>query len=285
MAPPRRKQAYTPALLENLRFRFEETPESVVDIAASVPTSHTTLRHLARAQGWTKFKPPPLDLSPAARLAAEAGKLAAEAGKFAAEAGRQGAEADMSAPSFSLPPRSGGEGRLGVREHGEAGWGDASAIESGAREETPPPPTPDPSPPLAEPVIGPAQEGRTRWLAGGGETPDLSNLADDARKARLSEMARGLDVQLALLRQRQAYPQRGEDRRTINAEFNRLAATAAIIEHQLEKLEGGRGAAVPDTSHDDIPEDIDAFRLRLAAKIDAFFERRPDIGDGGADAD
>ena len=35
------------------------------------------------------------------------------------------------------------------------------------------PPTPDPSPPLAEPVIGPAQEGRTRWLAGGGEKPDL----------------------------------------------------------------------------------------------------------------
>ena len=79
MAKPRRRQEYTPALLENLRFRFEETDESVLDIAASVPISHTTLRLRARECGWVKFVPPPLDLSPAAKLAAEAGRLSATA--------------------------------------------------------------------------------------------------------------------------------------------------------------------------------------------------------------
>jgi hypothetical protein len=104
------------------------------------------------------------------------------------------------------------------------------------------PPSPDPSPPPAD-------------LAGGGEsTPaaatdaagagaDLSNLAPDARLARLSEMARVIDFQLMLLRHKQAHPQRGEDTKAINADVKNFAATAALIEHQLQKLEGDRSIA------------------------------------------
>jgi len=263
MAKPRRKQTYTPALLENLRHRYEETDESVVDIGASIARSHTFVRSLAREHGWTRYEPPPLDLTPAAKLAAEAARLAAES-----------RAAGHGAPS-TLPPRSGGEGRFALREQGEPGWGDASTMEKPEAAEPPPPPTPDPSPPLAEPT-------------GGGETDaapvDLSNLAPDARMARLSEMARALDFQLALLRQKQAQPQRGEDTKAINAEVKNFAATCALIEHQLSDLARGRSTPLPNETHDDIPEDIDAFRLRLAANIEAFLQRRPDIGDGDADA-
>jgi hypothetical protein len=138
MAKPRRKQEYTPALLENLRFRFEQTEESVVEIARSVSKSHTTLRTLARDLGWTKYQPPPLDLTPAARLAAEAGQFAAEAGQFAAEVGRR---ADASS---TLSPRSGGKGRLDMLQHGEAGWGLPSKLikRTRLRALRPPPPTP-----------------------------------------------------------------------------------------------------------------------------------------------
>jgi hypothetical protein len=102
--------------------------------------------------------------------------------------------------------------------------------------------------------------------------------------ARLSQMARALDFQLAHLRQKQAYPQRGEDNKAINAEVKHFAATSALIEHQLSELQNGRTTPLPNETNDDIPEDIDAFRLRLAAKIEAFLDRRPDIGDGDADA-
>ena len=76
MGKPRPKRTYSPALLENLRFRFEETGEPVRTIAVSVPMARTTLYALAQERGWTRFVRPPLDLTPAARLAAEAGKLA-----------------------------------------------------------------------------------------------------------------------------------------------------------------------------------------------------------------
>ena len=85
MGKPRQKQTYSPELIENLRFRFEETGEPVRTIAVSVPMARTTLYALAQERGWTRFVRPPLDLTPAARLAAEAGKLAAEAGRPAAE--------------------------------------------------------------------------------------------------------------------------------------------------------------------------------------------------------
>jgi len=231
MAKPRRRQAYTPALLENLRFRFEQTDESVLDIAASFARSHTTLRKLAREEGWTKFVPPPLDVSPAARLAAEAAQLN--------NLSRRPVEGGASSTLPARAPR-------------------ASLAGGGETEPPPPPPT-------------------TTSAA------DLSVLAPDARMARLSEMARVIDFQLALLRQKQAHPQRGEDTKAINAEVKNFAATAAIIEHQLRDLQNGRSTPLPNETNDDIPEDIDAFRLRLAAKIEAFLERRPDIGDGDED--
>jgi hypothetical protein len=255
MAKPRRKQACTPELLANLRFRYEETAESIVDIARSIARSHTYLRALAQEHGWVKFAPPPLDLTPAARLAAEAAKLAEETGRLVlssrATECNEGDPGPLRRSDHEMP------GRMGPRLRGDDK--DASA--------TPPPPTPDSSPPPGD----------------GAPDADLANLVPDARLRRLNEAARILDLQLALLRQKQALPQQGEDMKQINAEVKSLAATAALIEHQLRDLAHGRSTPMPENDHDDIPEDIDAFRLRLAAKIEAFLERRPDIGDGDED--
>lgn len=259
MAKPRRKQPYTPALLENLRFRFEQTDESVVDIAASIPRSHTTLRKLARELGWTKFVPPPLDLSPAAKLAAEAGRLAAEAGRPAAEAARKSALSSRATECNEDDP-----GPIRRSDH-EASGLVGPRLRGDDREET---------------ACAPQDEEEAA-----GALADLSNLAPDARLARLSEMARVVDFQLAVLRQKQAHPQRGEDTKAINADVKNFAATSALIEHQLRDLQSGRSTPLPNETNDDIPEDIDAFRLRLAAKIEAFLDRRPDIGDDDADAD
>ncbi|HEY5278265.1 MAG TPA: hypothetical protein VIJ67_00790 [Pseudolabrys sp.] len=260
MAKPRRKQEYTPALLENLRYRFEQTEESVVDIARSVLKSHTTLRTLARDLGWTKYQPPPLDLTPAARLAAEAGKFAAE-----------------------------------------AGWGASVEIEKTDAASSAQPSTPDPSPPLtafagggekkaASPSDLPfADRGEEARAALTGEEeadaafPDLSNLAPDARMARRSAMVRLLDLQIAKLHQRQAFPQSEHEMKEINAELNKLVAAHSHIEHALGVMQLGRPAESPRNDDDDIPEDIDAFRLDLARRIKEFVRSRAGGGDAAAD--
>jgi hypothetical protein len=252
MARPRRRQACTPALLEDLRYRYEETDESMIDIAATVARSHTYLRGLAREHGWTRYAPPPLDLSPAAKLAAEVAQLAEEG---AAAAGR------LALSSRATECNEGGPGPIRRGDHETPG-------RMGPR------------------LRGDDEEESAPSPEGGGDAAteaDLSNLAPGARLARLSEMARGLDFQLALLRRRQTQPQLNEDRRAVNAEFNHLVATAAIIENKLHDLQNGRSTPLPTETHDDTPEDIDAFRLRLAAKIEEFLQRRPDIGDGDAD--
>ncbi len=72
-------------------------------------------------------------------------------------------------PAATLPP-VGGEGR--PREQSERGRGGGTTLAPCSR----PPPTPNPSPPLAEPVLGLA-EGKTRGLAGGGGMPRTGDRA------------------------------------------------------------------------------------------------------------
>ncbi len=74
------------------------------------------------------------------------------------------------APQLPSRPLAGRVGRRRARRR--TGWGDYAcsvlAVITIARSSLAAPPTPDPSPPLAEPVLGLA-EGKTRGLAGGGE--------------------------------------------------------------------------------------------------------------------
>jgi len=92
---------YTPELLENVRYRFEETDEPVSSIAADLGVHRNTFRLLTLRNGWKRLVPP-RDLSSAAKLLAQAERLT-ETGpaQFEQRADRFGEErASGSAPSL-----------------------------------------------------------------------------------------------------------------------------------------------------------------------------------------
>jgi len=254
MGKPRQKQTYSPELIENLRFRFEETSEPVRTIAVSVPMARTTLYALAQERGWTRFVRPPLDLTPAARLAAEAGKLAAENLSRRPEVPSRGD--GLEGPVTQRPFEA-------RRRHAPQG--------DGADELSPS--TPDPAPPLEEPTGGGEQE------------PDVSNLEPQERRARLSGMARLIDHQLALLHRRQALPQTEHERKEISIEAAKLNAALSQTEHQLQDLDRGHNARTAIAGDDSRTMDIDERRLLLAQRIREFARsRRGGEDDAAADA-
>jgi hypothetical protein len=79
--PPRppvsRRYIYTPELLADGRRRYEQTDHRVIDIAADFGIHPTTFQRMANREHWVRYVPPPRDLSPSARLAAEAAALEA----------------------------------------------------------------------------------------------------------------------------------------------------------------------------------------------------------------
>lgn len=66
---------YTPELLANGRYRYERTDESLVSIASDFGVHRNTLRALVAREGWVRYKQPPRDLLPAAKLLAQANGL------------------------------------------------------------------------------------------------------------------------------------------------------------------------------------------------------------------
>jgi len=103
-APARAKRTtfridYTPELLAELRHAFENTPQSLQQIATAHGFCRRTLAMKAEREGWVRFQRPALDLSPAAKLDARLAEAEAELAQGEA--------------AFPLPPRalaSGGEG-------------------------------------------------------------------------------------------------------------------------------------------------------------------------------
>jgi hypothetical protein len=70
---------FTPEALAEGRRRYEQTDEMITSIAAALGTSRRTLQRLASEEGWVRYVAPPHELSPAARLEAQAGALAESA--------------------------------------------------------------------------------------------------------------------------------------------------------------------------------------------------------------
>ncbi|MDP2410015.1 MAG: hypothetical protein Q8M26_06985 [Pseudolabrys sp.] len=64
----RRRIHLTPALLEDIRRRYEETDDTMVAIAADYRMSDTTLRRLVREHRWARRQPVPRELPKAASL-------------------------------------------------------------------------------------------------------------------------------------------------------------------------------------------------------------------------
>ncbi|WP_115517160.1 hypothetical protein [Undibacter mobilis] len=60
---------FTDNLLADARRRYETTLEPLTWIAQDLDVCRTTLRSFAARNGWVRFNAPPLDISPAARLA------------------------------------------------------------------------------------------------------------------------------------------------------------------------------------------------------------------------
>lgn len=99
---------FTDELLADARRRYEQTAEAKEAIGFDLGIHRSTLDHLARRLGWTRFKPSPRDVHPAAKLAAKAQAFAeavVAADGVTTEAGKQTDAAETSAAP--LPPLTG----------------------------------------------------------------------------------------------------------------------------------------------------------------------------------
>jgi hypothetical protein len=72
--PP--KMQFTPELLEECRYRFERTPDSIESIGLFCGVSARKIDYLAQENKWTRFHPEPLDVPQEARLRQRAAVLA-----------------------------------------------------------------------------------------------------------------------------------------------------------------------------------------------------------------
>ena len=231
--------------------RYETTDESVVDIAAGSGFEETLVRRTAKKEGWVRYKRPPLGLSPAAKLATQAERLAG----FASRRDEDGA-------SSTLPPGSGGEA-------GREAPVEIEKTEAAARASPPTPDPPslrfggqDPSPPLAS-------------LMGGGEK-DAAVAFDGDIKAAARELIAAIRAQIAEIEALRAGLKTTGRRPT---QASRAAHDLAMLSGAVQRLQPiSNGARAQVDDDDDVYEDVDELRRRVAAKIQAFLDRRPDIG-------
>jgi len=64
----RKRIVFSAALLEDCRRRYEETADTVIDIAADAGVDEKVIRRVARENAWERYIAPPLDLTPSAQL-------------------------------------------------------------------------------------------------------------------------------------------------------------------------------------------------------------------------
>jgi hypothetical protein len=70
---------FSPELIADGKRRYETTPESLDSIAIDFGSNRSTLRNVAKREGWVRYVPPPRGLPRAAGIAANAEALEAEA--------------------------------------------------------------------------------------------------------------------------------------------------------------------------------------------------------------
>ena len=242
---------FAPEILADCRRRYEETPEPATEIARDLGVDETTIRRLAKREGWVKFSAPPRGLSPAVQLQRRAEALAERVSAASSEAG---------AVSSPFPPPERGRGRVGVV---------ANSILAPTR------------PPSAGdlPLAGGGEEKRQ----GGGEEnaappqpPALTNTVDELH----AELRAQLAGVRALRERMMNEPQRPSDANKTAHTLNSLAATAtALLRAQARLAPTGQ-----KDDDDDVPQDLDELRDALARRIDAIYaEMEGAPADGPAD--
>jgi hypothetical protein len=263
-------RGYAAELLENVRRRYEETPEPAPSLAADLGIMSCNLYRLARTRGWVRRSgPPPREMSSALRLLEEARAL---------DAG--GAAADESVTAFgeraaSPPPLEKGRSTREARRVGIAEGQEMS-------------PTRRPSAadlslsgggtPAAAPVAI-SQAKAADGAEAAPPTPPAPSTLDRLERAVLAELATIEAMRAALGTMPQKPPGARETVRTLSM----LTQTLQII----QRLRAS--AALKNTSKgdrhddDDLPTDIDEFRRELARRIRAFVASR--TGGNGARRD
>ncbi|MFZ0846012.1 MAG: hypothetical protein WAM62_09490 [Pseudolabrys sp.] len=251
-------------LKEHARRLYEETDQPVSHIALDCGVNESVVRRMAPREGWVRFVAPPRDMPPVARLLAEV-------------------EA-MERATFSLPPRSGGEGRFGERQRNEAGWGEACApLQTPANADASLPPNDIRCSASAFPLENTAAESRLcpsppfASRTGGGERQD---------NAAAQNIARFIAVVMAHLDEFEAVRRNGK---LLAKQHLATARAISILTEAFNRLQRLRAAATGSNAHElsdasDISADADAFRLDLARRIAAFMESRPDNADAGGAA-
>lgn len=92
---------FSPALIADIRRRYENTPETFESLVIDLGASRSTLRNIALSENWVRFVPPPRGLSRAAEIAAKAEALEA----LPEETRDDGQGAGAEAPAWSLRER------------------------------------------------------------------------------------------------------------------------------------------------------------------------------------
>ena len=260
-----RRGRYTPELLADTRRRYEQTPERAALIAADLGCHVMTLHKLAKRESWVRYRPPPRDLPAHARLARAAEEL----------------EGRMRGDASTLPPRSGGEGRIAIAENDcTSGWGASCEIAIPQDGEVPPPPSDPPSlrSGAAKPSPSfPAQMGRGEEavpVQSAGPPPDVVQTID--------RLEREVNAQIDLIERARLARQAQPPTRYEAAQIASVLASLAATLERIRRLRAGAPfPAQPVTTRDDddLPADLDEFRRVLARRIAAVLaERRSAAG-------
>jgi hypothetical protein len=247
----------TPDVLRVLRQRYEDTDQLLTSIAAEFGLSERTLGRMRQIEGWRKRSDRLTELPKAVKLLAEAEALAA--GILPDDAIRH--------PEVRAKRASKGDGRDELQDCGPHPSRLAAARlapqDDGVKAA---PPTPDPSPPLAGVVEG------------GGLTA-----IDRLEALVLKEIAAA-----------EAARAQVTDKRQLAKVSDNSARTLATLTQTLRTLQQMRtGKLIPTEitrDDDDMPRDLDEFRLALARRIEAFVaaetdDENADEGSGHADVD
>jgi len=143
-----------------------------------------------------------------------------------------------------------------------------------------------PTPSLQEPAPGRGgkREAVPRSSGSGGEqeaVPESASL-DDAHAAVIRQGIGEVEARIAQVTERRLrnHPQTMAEAR----DDARILANLTASLRALKAMLGG-APAITGSSYDDLPADLDQFRLELARRIDALFQSEPDRGtDAAADA-
>jgi transposase-like protein len=120
-----------------------------------------------------------------------------------------------------------------------------------------------------------------RRFASAGDLPPPGGGEERAEPPRLADTAATLHGELQLLLadvrgERERMKRDGYGKHDLREMSGTIASLGAVLRSLQPLLPSHQGY---DTAHDDLPADIDAFRNRLARRIAAFMESRPDGGD------